>query len=315
MIQDSTPLFVECLFVGNTSGAGGGGVCAIDESAPTFIDCEFRDNEGASGGAAMLEGGTAEFVGCLVVENTSYARGGGICASEGSVLTISHCTVAYNGATAAGGAIAVLDSHTDITNTIIAFGLFGGAVACVYDGTVAIRCSDVHGNMGGDWQGCLYGLEGVDGNFSADPLFCGEGPLLGPYTLDSDSPCAIENNAECGQVGALPVRCGAAHTGEIVARPPATIRLQPTNANPFCDETRLRYAIPSADPAAALRIAVHAADGRRVRVLYEGLAGTGAGEIAWDGRDAHGRQCPAGVYYVCLRSADQRAARPVVLTR
>ncbi len=48
----------------------------------------------------------------------------------------------------------------------------------------------------------------MNGNFSADPLFCGDLNPDEPYTLHTESPCAPENNPECGLIGAWGVACG-----------------------------------------------------------------------------------------------------------
>lgn len=57
-------------------------------------------------------------------------------------------------------------------------------------------------------QTCLLG----EGNFSADPLFCG----VGNYYIREDSPCAPGNHPDgynyCGQIGPLPVGCGTVKT-------------------------------------------------------------------------------------------------------
>ncbi len=52
---------------------------------------------------------------------------------------------------------------------------------------------------------------GVNGNIDSDPQFCGL-PGSGNYLLQSDSPCAPNNN-ECGvQMGAHPVGCDLVNT-------------------------------------------------------------------------------------------------------
>jgi hypothetical protein len=72
----------------------------------------------------------------------------------------------------------------------------GLAVDCfVVSDLPALACCDVYGNTQGDWVGCLAGGEGVDGNFTADPLFCD--PENGDYSLDAVSPCL--NVPGCGR--------------------------------------------------------------------------------------------------------------------
>jgi hypothetical protein len=49
-------------------------------------------------------------------------------------------------------------------------------------------------------------MEGTNGNFSADPLFCDL--VGGDVGLSSDSPCAPEHSGGCDLIGALGVACG-----------------------------------------------------------------------------------------------------------
>ena len=78
-----------------------------------------------------------------------------------------------------------------------------------------LQCSDVFGNAGGDWVGCIAGQELQPGNFAADPLWCD--PLQNDFHVRSDSPCLPENRGEdgCGAIGAFGPVC-------ITAARPAT---------------------------------------------------------------------------------------------
>lgn len=71
--------------------------------------------------------------------------------------------------------------------------------------SLEVSCTDVFGNAAGDWVECLTGMEGEDGNLSADPLFCG--PDVEDLSIRSTSLCA-PGQGECGLIGALPVGCG-----------------------------------------------------------------------------------------------------------
>ena len=51
---------------------------------------------------------------------------------------------------------------------------------------------------------------GLDGNFSADPMFCN--PLNGDYHIAFNSPCAPDNNLCACPIGALGVGCGSNRT-------------------------------------------------------------------------------------------------------
>jgi hypothetical protein len=68
-----------------------------------------------------------------------------------------------------------------------------------------LTCCDVYGNAGGDWVGYIADQAGINGNFSADPLFCDT--ANGDLHIFNASPCAPANNS-CGVlIGALDVGC------------------------------------------------------------------------------------------------------------
>ena len=73
-------------------------------------------------------------------------------------------------------------------------------------GTASLSCCDIYGNAGGDWVGAIAEQLGINGNICLDPLFCD--PTALDLTLHADSPCAAENNPECGLIGAWPEGCG-----------------------------------------------------------------------------------------------------------
>ena len=90
----------------------------------------------------------------------------------------------------------------------------------------AISCSDVFGNTDGDWVGCLSGQGTLNGNFSADPLFCNRSEY--DLTLAAYSPCLPGNHPagwDCGLIGALGQGCGpVALTAQTWARVKARYR-------------------------------------------------------------------------------------------
>ncbi len=62
-------------------------------------------------------------------------------------------------------------------------------------------CCNLFGNVGGDWTGCFADQADVNGNLSADPLFCDS--ANGDYHINYASLCAPANNG-CGVlIGAL----------------------------------------------------------------------------------------------------------------
>ena len=81
-----------------------------------------------------------------------------------------------------------------IEQTIIAFSSAGESVYCDSGGMALVGCSDFYGNAGGDWSGCLAGLDSVNGNLAVDPEIC-SGFAAGMMPLAPTSPCLPPNNS------------------------------------------------------------------------------------------------------------------------
>lgn len=221
----SSPFLYDCIFTGDFAYNYGGGICATGGSSPGFQVCTIESNRAVAGGAgAFISAAGADFTfcyfrsnliaagnGCAMACNNSStvtltactfdrhfaADYGGAIYSLSSDLEIDGCTFHINGAGTGGGAIYTSGSTVDVENTIIAFGQSGGAVGC-FGAPPAISCSDIFGNVGGDWTGCIAGQSGVNGNFSEDPRFCSRETVN--FTLRSCSPCIDASG--CGRVGA-----------------------------------------------------------------------------------------------------------------
>ena len=206
---DSFPTLTACTFSENQSNNFGGGLECF-ASSPTLMDCTFSSNQayGYGGGMSCWYSSSPTLTDCTFSGNES-GYGGGMSCWYSSSPTLTNCTFSSNQAHAVGGGMSCSDSSPSFTNCIIAFSQPGRAVYCE-DATSspALTCCDVYGNAGGDWVGCIADQYGVNGNFSEDPLFCGDLNPDEPYTLHSDSPCAPEDNPECGLIGAWGVACG-----------------------------------------------------------------------------------------------------------
>jgi hypothetical protein len=201
---ESCPTVAGCCFLENTADIGGG----IGGSFALISGCMFVGNSSSesSGGGARIWG-----VDALTIENSTFLensamwRGGGVALyTEGGSVHVSGCTFASNSADQGGGIVCGSGSLL-LENTIVAFSSAGEAVYLNDDATAVLTCCDLYGNAGGDWTEQIAGQYGVDGNISEDPLFCDLGNH--DLTLQSTSPCAPENNPECGLIGAWPVGC------------------------------------------------------------------------------------------------------------
>ena len=237
ILCESSPTIARCRIVGNESDLIGGGVaCRGPGCEALFLDCVVSSNvidapvNGYGGGISCYGDATPTFRSCLIEQNSSSYTGGGFYTyyADPGVLD---CTIVGNSAGGGGGVTcgssAFFQSCTVVGNealvgagfyfshswasvdrTIIAFNTSGAGVGC--GGGIpdfALTCCDVYGNEGGDWVGCVAEQYGIDGNISADPLFCGLPE--GDYTIESASPCSpfSSPNEECDLVGAWGIGC------------------------------------------------------------------------------------------------------------
>jgi hypothetical protein len=98
-------------------------------------------------------------------------------------------------------------------------------------------------------------------------------------------------------------------SGSAVPVSPRAITASP---NPFAVTTRIAVAgIEDARP----HLDVVDVRGRRVAGLSLATGGGGPATATWDGRDARGRPCPAGTYWLVLPTANGRHVSPVTLLR
>jgi hypothetical protein len=153
---------------------------------------------------ACLGGSSPEIDECVFYGNGApTGSGGALTADELSTPSIASSTISGNSALEGGGLYVTEGAAVTVDRTIIAFSVDSEAVVCALGGAAELTCSDVFGNDAGDWVGCIDGQEGINGNFSLDPLFCDA--ELDDYHLLPDSPCA--DAAGCGLVGALAAGC------------------------------------------------------------------------------------------------------------
>ncbi|MCP3998508.1 MAG: hypothetical protein GY722_26085, partial [bacterium] len=207
---DDTLTITETIFRGNTAIGDYAAAGALWLQGGNFeiSDCLFVDNsanagypEWGSGGAVYNWGSVGSFSNCTFVRNESSGVGGAIVLSvSGSGLLLANCTMTGN-SSPSGNAISLWNTDLTIQNSIIAFGQEGTAFYCGDDASLAISCSNIYGNTGGDWVGCSAGQQGINGNISADPQFCDA--EHDDLSLTTSSPCAPFSppNQYCELVG------------------------------------------------------------------------------------------------------------------
>lgn len=184
-----------------------GGAIYCRDASPTIRRCRLLDNDSDVGGAIGCASSSARIEDCTLAHNRAEI-GGGVGLTNGNAL-IAGCTLVGNAAPDGSGIFFIGDippPTLTIENTVIAYGVAGEAVQSADFGwKTYVSCSNFYGNEGGDWVGEVADQVGVDGNISADPLFCNA--QLNDFHLNENSPCAPDANPECGLIGAWPVAC------------------------------------------------------------------------------------------------------------
>ncbi len=200
--QSCTGVIEDCLFRDNTSPWVGALNLGQPTSTVTVTRCVFDGNESASGegGAVRVWGGDLVLEDCLLVDNQCPGGvGGGLAGYDGATTQVNGCTFFGNGA-GEGGNLFFGSGDYVVSHTIVAQAASGGGLS----GWAAVSCCDAWGNAGGNYLG-MPDPTGMLGNISADPRFCD--PPSDDFTLAADSPCAEENNPECGQIGRFGIGC------------------------------------------------------------------------------------------------------------
>ena len=140
-----------------------------------------------------------------------YGSGQGAITCTQSFPTMKNLTIIDNASNFGDfyAAINLNNSSPIIENSIIAYNNAGAAIKCTGFCEPVVTCSDIFGNGGGDWIGSIADQEGINGNFSIDPLFCDT--ASGDYQLSSFSPC-LSQYSSCGLlVGAFGAGCPELH--------------------------------------------------------------------------------------------------------
>lgn len=94
-----------------------------------------------------------------------------------------------------------------------------------------------------------------------------------------------------------------------LATTPAAMILRGAWPNPFMASTRIAYTVSA---AGRMRLTVHDAQGRVVRVLRQGDELAGSYEITWDGQDDAGRPVVSGVYFLRLSAGNRERSAKLI---
>jgi len=313
--NSSSPIIENTVFTDNHALRYGGAISCLNNSSPIISNCEFSNNTGDRFGGAIYVVSSAPQINYSIFNgNSAQFNGGAIVIQEFGPVHISNCTFYGNNCgTQTGGIIFNDGDSLAIENSIIAFNINGRAVTCNgANAKIDITCSDIFGNDDGDWFGCISGLNGTSGNFSADPDLCDPG--TGNFRISELSLCAPANS-ECG------VLIGAEETGCIPTdiadddsdnRLPAEFGLDQNYPNPFNPSTNISFTIPVRSD---IKLEIFNISGQRVTTLYEGTTPPGHHTLVWDGKDDSGRTVPTGIYLYRLKAGDFVSSRKMLLLK
>jgi predicted outer membrane repeat protein len=198
------------------------------EGPETVLDgITIMNGYGYEGSAIWCWGASPTITNVILRRNTAVLNGGAVYCGGGCNPTIRNATFVGNTAGTGAAVYAVSSSHPVLEKTIIAFNKAGGAIGVGDSGSsMSIYCSDIYGNIGGDWTGMVANQNGFSGNISMDPIFCLDENPATPYTLDASTPCAPACPPGEDFMGAAPIACG-----EVIAPMEAVIDLTPDVIN------------------------------------------------------------------------------------
>ncbi|MBD3257381.1 T9SS type A sorting domain-containing protein, partial [candidate division GN15 bacterium] len=211
----------------------------------------------------------------------------------------------------AAGILAYWGSTFDLSNVIVAYSQQGAAVACDSLSSIDVSCSDIYGNQGGDWTGCLAGLDSINNNLWTDPVFCDT--AAGNYQLNSESPCAIACST---LIGAFGVGCEPTDVEGDEDDPepllPSVFTLHQNYPNPFNAGTVISYELPA---RSTVRLDVLNVLGQLVVRLIDESQPAGAHRVSWEGTAQSGGDVASGVYFYRLTTGDTLATRKMMLVK
>jgi predicted outer membrane repeat protein len=284
------------------SYAGGGAIVGIGGASPTIDSCQFIGNTAHWGGAFCGYGSSAVFRHCLFLNNTAHRYGGAI---SGQIATLENCTFVGN-SSPESSFMDVDGGETIISNCIIT----GHTDSWLLAGTTnwILRYCDVYNNQMGDWINELEGQLGIDGNISANPLFCD--PTNGDFTVAGNSPCvgAGEGGTEIGAYGV-----GCQVTGwDDDATVPLLFLLSQNRPNPFNAGTAIKYTLAK---STNVKMIIYNILGQQVNSLVDEDQMAGEYEVYWDGTDHSGRTVASGIYIYQLKTDRFEKSRRLTLLK
>jgi hypothetical protein len=172
----------------------------------------------------------------------------------------------------------------------------------------------------------------TDGSWGGGELMYSGPVAAGLNILQFQIPASAQADRTYARVrynltGALPVT-GLAGDGEVEDYEVFLLAKNPTGL-PGDGATRIGFAPARPNPLTSGRVTVsftladsrpvtarvYSMDGRQVAVIEDRTFAPGSHELAWDGRDAHGRRVNSGLYFLRLEAGDLSQTQKVMVIR
>jgi len=165
---NSDAVIANCVF----AVTGTGIYCGGSNSDLKIRDCVIRDCGGYGVDIALSAR-------AIITGTTLFGNNGGVRCREGTDVVLSRCLLTFS------------TTHSGLVRSM--------------PNLMEVSCTDIYGNVGGDWTEYTSGWLGIQGNICEDPLFVDPGNR--DLHLSPSSPCAPYSppNEACDLIGALEV--------------------------------------------------------------------------------------------------------------
>ncbi len=194
--------FTNCTFRDNE----GTGVVCTGGLRITYDHCVFEGNRGRFGGGHDSRNTNVEFRNCLFRGNSALVGAGIRRWGRGSLL-VENCTFVQN-----VSEIDILNLYTEdsssslvVSSSILAFNTAEEVFRCDSVFQPELYSVNVYGNSGVQWEDCASDHYLINGNISADPLFCDT--AAGDFRIGANSYCAPDHSSTGSLIGAFGVGC------------------------------------------------------------------------------------------------------------
>ena len=225
-------MIVNCTIVNNSTlispYTGGGGI-ACKYSSPMIVNCIISGNSSGRGGGIAGINSHPTIVNSIISDNSAMGKGGGLFLLYYSSSAISNCLIAGNKA-AQGGGIHIDTSSPKLTNCTLTMNT-KEAIRCVGKSNPVITNSIIWNNQRGivtprwgksdrfqpnpvvSYSDVERGYTGI-GNIDADPSFVNPGK--GDFRLKADSPVIDKGSNEAPDLPRTDLAGGSRIVGAVV---------------------------------------------------------------------------------------------------